>query len=494
MAASQTKQPHFLLIPQPTQGHVIPLVDIAIMLAQRCVTMTIVTTPLNAERFMPTIVGARESGLKINIEQLQLPFEAAGLPEGCENVDMLPSIDLSSNFFTALGMLQQPVEELFARLSPRPNCILSDFFLPWTAPIATKFGVPRITFTGFSCFAELCLHNIRNNSSFLKSIGSNYEYFRVPGLPGDDIEIAKAHLPQPPSPNMQAYLEQVLTAERTSYGMILNTFEELESKYIKEFNKVRPNKKAWCIGPVSLSNKDTLNKVQRGNKSSIDQHDCLNWLDLQKPGSVVYVCLGSLSNPTPAQLTELGLGLEASKRPFVWVFKGDKSNAIENWITEDGFEERVKGRGLLIRGWAPQILILSHPAIGGFLTHCGWNSILESISAGVPLITWPLFGDQFLNEKLVVQVLRIGVSVGVKVPLQFGAEEKIGVVLKKQDIEKAINMLMDSEDSEAREMRRRASEFGEESKKAIEEGGSSHINLTMLIEDIMQQTNEEESS
>ncbi|XP_038720872.1 UDP-glycosyltransferase 73C4-like isoform X2 [Tripterygium wilfordii] len=284
----------------------------------------------------------------------------------------------------------------------------------------------------------------------------------------------------------QKYLDKILAAEKVTYGMIINTFEELEPAYVKEYKKVRADK-AWSIGPVSLYNKDTLDKIQRGNKASIDEHECLRWLDLQQPGSVIYACLGSLSNLTPSQMIELGLGLEASRKPFIWVLRaGDQSKALEKWILEYGFAERIRERGLLIRGWAPQVLILSHQAIGGFLTHCGWNSTLEAITMGVPMVTWPLFGDQFINEKLVVRVLKIGVSVGVEVPMQWGEEEKVGVLVKKEDVNNAINRLMD-EDEEGDGRRRRARELREMAKRSIEEGGSSHHNLTMLIEAIMLQ-------
>ncbi|KAK8662090.1 hypothetical protein V6N13_091678 [Hibiscus sabdariffa] len=137
-------------------------------------------------------------------------------------------------------------------------------------------------------------------------------------------------------------------------------------------------------------------------------------------------------------------------------------------------------------GWAPQVLILSHPAIGGFLTHCGWNSTIEGISAGLPLITLPIMGDQFCNEKLAVQILRIGVSLGADKPTMFG-DEKSASLLKKENVENAIHQLMDEGD-EGMERRKRAKEFGDKAKKGVEIGGSSYSNITHLIHDIIQQS------
>jgi len=180
------------------------------------------------------------------------------------------------------------------------------------------------------------------------------------------------------------------------------------------------------------------------------------------------------------------LALEASERPFIWVIRGgNHSAALEKWIEENGFEERTSGRSLLIRGWAPQLLILSHPAIGGFITHCGWNSTLEAICAGVPMITWPLFADQFLNESFVVQVLKVGVKVGVEIQMTWGKEEEIGVAVKKEDVERAIVEIMEVT-SESEERRKRVRELSVMAERAVEKGGSSHSNVTLLIQDIMQ--------
>lgn len=243
--------------------------------------------------------------------------------------------------------------------------------------------------------------------------------------------------------------------------------------------------KVWCVGPVSVSNKDPKDKAERGNKAAIDEHKCMEWLDSQERGSVVYAALGSLCNLIAAQIIELGLALEASKRPFIWTIRQTKATEkeLDKWLSQSGFEHRIKERGLVIRGWAPQVLILSHGAIGAFVTHCGWNSTIEGISAGVPMVAWPLFADQIFNEKLIVQVLKVGVSLGVEKSCVWGSEEEVGVQLKMEVVRDAIEKVMSGEGSE--EMRRRGKDFAEMATAAMEEGGSSRLNCKLLIEDIM---------
>ncbi|KAF5750444.1 UDP-glycosyltransferase 73C1-like [Tripterygium wilfordii] len=483
-------QLHFALFPFMAQGHITPMIDIAKLFAEHNVMITIITTPVNAARFKPILDRAMESGLPIQLLLLQFPCAAAGLPDGCESMDMLPSLDLGSKFFDGTNLLLEQAEKLFEGLEPKPSCIISDQCLPYTIHIAKKYSVPRISFDGCCCFSELCLHNL-HVSNVLESISSEDEYFVVPGL-SDRIEITKAHLPKYNIfSKSEKYVNEILMAEERSYGFIINTFEELEQEYVNVYKEARENK-VWCVGPVSLSNKNKLDKVQRGNKTSIEEYECTKWLESWQPGSVLYVCLGSLCNLIPSHLIELALGLEESGKPFIWAIRGgDKTKDLENWVLENGYEERIKGRGLLIRGWAPQILILSHPAIGGFLTHCGWNSTLEGICAGVPMITWPLFADQFLNEKLIVQILRIGVRVGADVPLRWGEEEAIGLFVKKEDVKNAIEKLM-GQGEEEEGKRQRARELGEMSKRASEEGGSSQLNIALLIEEIRQRTCHEE--
>ncbi|KAK9168543.1 hypothetical protein Syun_000683 [Stephania yunnanensis] len=136
------------------------------------------------------------------------------------------------------------------------------------------------------------------------------------------------------------------------------------------------------------------------------------------------------------------------------------------------------------------MLILSHNAIGGFLMHCGWNSTFEALCAGVPMITWPIFSEQFLNEKVIVDLLKVGYRVGVDVYVEWGQEESIGVVLKREEIERGVRKLMDKSSEEYEEMKRKVVEIGEMGRRAMESGGSSHLNLSLFIQDIANQVRE----
>ncbi|KAK7392513.1 hypothetical protein VNO78_20955 [Psophocarpus tetragonolobus] len=483
--AIELMQPHFVLVPLFAQGHMIPMVDMAKMLAEQGVIVTLLSTPQNASRFEQTIYRASQSGLPIHLLQIPFPCQQVGLPLGCENLDTLPSRNLLRKFYNALDMLQEPLEQYLQHHASPPSCIISDKCLSWTSITASKFNVPRLVFHGMSCFSLLSSYNIKLRNAHL-SVNSDSEPFVIPGLP-QKVEITRAQLPGAfvALPDLDDFRDKMVQAEMSANGIVVNSFEELEQGCAEEYEKVM-NKRVWCIGPVSLCNKERLDKFERGNKPSIEEKQCLEWLNLMEPRSVIYVCLGSLCRLVPLQLIELGLALEASNRPFIWVVKtiGENFPELEKWLENENFEERVKGRGFLIKGWAPQILILPHPSIGGFLTHCGWNSTIESVCSGVPMITWPLFAEQFLNEKMIVDVLKIGVGIGVDVPVRFGDEKKAGVSVKKTKIMEAIEMIMEGGE-EGNKRISRATELGNIARRALEEEGWSRFNISCLIQDIM---------
>ncbi|KAK7267812.1 hypothetical protein RIF29_20491 [Crotalaria pallida] len=488
MDSTSLRNLHFVFIPFMAPGHILPMVDMAKLLAKRHVKVTIITTPLNLIPFKASIEREIESGSPIQLLLVKFPNVEAGLPEGCESVETIPSMDLKLNFFHALDLMQKPIEELLEKLNPSPSCIISDKNIACVADIAAKLKLPRIIFDGTNCFNLLCNHNL-----YVSKVYETVSYsdsLVIPGLP-HRIEMKKSQLPviftPGPDQELNAVRVRIRESEGAKYGILVNSFEELEAEYVKEYQRVTGHK-IWCVGPVSMTNKDELDKAQRGNKNSnVDESQCVKWLDSWPPSSVVYACLGSLNRVTPAQLKEIGLGLEAAKRPFIWVLRGAyKRDELEKWIVEDGFEERVKGRGILIRGWAPQVLILSHKSVGAFLTHCGWNSTLEGICAGVPLITFPMFADQFYNEKVAVQVIETGVRVGVENSVHFGDEDKFGdgVQVTRDNVKDAIKEVM-GDGVEKEKRRERARKFEDLAKKSIEEGGSSYCNMSLLIEDIM---------
>ncbi|XP_022866340.1 UDP-glycosyltransferase 73C1-like [Olea europaea var. sylvestris] len=483
--ALQPEMLNIVLIPLLAPGHLIPMVDMAKLFAERGILVTIVTTPLNAIRFTSVIDRAISSGLPIQLLQLQFPCEEAGLPVGCENADALPSFKLMRNFFIASKMLHKPLEQTLQGLEPAPSCIICDKHLTWTVDLSNSLQVPRIVFDGMSCFTQLITHNL-HNSKVHESVPET-EPFVVPNLP-DKVEFTKLQLPglfNPGSADVDDIRREIRATETQSHGVVVNSFEDLEQRYVDEFRKIRGGK-VWCIGPLSLFSKENLDKAQRGNEASIDTNQCLKWLDSHEPNSVIYACLGSLGRLVPSQFIELALGLEASNYPFILVIRGgEKTQEIEKWILDDGYEERIKERGLLIRGWAPQVLILSHSSIGAFLTHCGWNSTLEGICAGVPMITWPLFAEQFLNEKLVVQILGAGVRVGAEAVVDSITQERPGMKVTKGEVKAAIDMVMDK-GIKGYERREKVKVLKEMAKKSVEEDGSSYLNTTLLIQDIEQ--------
>ncbi|KAL8541434.1 hypothetical protein ACS0TY_002629 [Phlomoides rotata] len=470
------EQLHIVLLPVVAYGHMIPMIDMAKLFASRGVKTTIIATPAFAE----PIKKAQESGHNIGLAITQFPPQGSSLPNDIVSLDQMSTPVLVTQFFRALELLQQPVETILQELLP--NSLISDVFLPWTSDSAAKLGIPRLVFQGTSYFARCGSEQMELHKPF-KNVSSDYEPFVVPNLPHQLIfvrtQVSEAELREDEDDgnDFMKMRKQMRESEKRSYGEVINSFYELESDYADHYKNVL-GKRAWNIGPLPLCNNGAQDKFsQRGKESTIDQHECLAWLESKRPNSVVYVCFGSTANFTPAQLHETAVGLEASGQDFIWVVRrGKNQDENEDWLPQ-GFEERIKGKGLIIRGWAPQLMILDHSAIGAFVTHCGWNSTLEGICAGVPMITWPVFAEQFFNEKLVTQVLRTGVSVGSK-KWQIAASEGVG----SEAVTKAVERVMVGEG--AAEMRSRAKYYKEMSRKAVEEGGSSYTSLNALIEEL----------
>nr|UXY92019.1 UDP-glycosyltransferase UGT21 [Glycyrrhiza glabra] len=414
-------------------GHQIPMIDTARVFAAHGATSTILTTPSIALQFQKPIIRDQQSGLPITIHTLSTDITDTDMSAG-------PMIDTS--------VLLEPLR-LFL-LQNRPDCIVVDMFHRWAGDVIDELEIPRIVFTGNGCFPRCVVENIRKHV-VLQNLSSDSEPFLVPDLP-DRIE--------------------------------LTSFYDLEPAYADYMRNVL-GKRAWLVGPVSLCNRSVADKTERGKQPTMDEQNCLNWLNSKKPNSVLYVSFGSVAHLSQEQLKEIAYGLEASEQPFIWVVGkvlNGETCGEKNWLP-DGFEQRMKEteKGLVFRGWAPQLLILEHGAVGGFVTHCGWNSTLEGVCAGVPMITWPLSAEQFSNEKLITDVLGIGVQVGSREWASWDAERK--ELVGREKVELAVKKVM-VESEEAEEMRRRVKVIAGNARRAVEEGGTSYGDIDDLIQEL----------
>ncbi|PKA60590.1 UDP-glycosyltransferase 73B5 [Apostasia shenzhenica] len=488
MASEGSSSLRILLFPLMAQGHMLPMLDISKLLAARGVRVTILTTPANAAAVRPTLDRANASlPIPISLRIIPFPAEATGLHEGSENASFPPSDDLLPAFLWAIRSLRRDFEEVLRELLP--DCVVSDIFMPWTQAAATELEIPRLIFQGSNFFFQCMADAAYRHKLTEKEPHSPAAAVLVPGLP-HRIEMLGSQLMDPTKmpPELAQIMHEIKMAEPKSYGMVVNSFYEMEPEYVEHFQRVVFPIRSWAIGPVALCNEDDGEKTERRltpTFSAVDRGLCLNWLDGKPPRSVVYVCFGTMSRFTGTQLSELALGLESSGHPFIWVVGGGGESES---LLPEGYEERTEGRGLIIRGFAPQIRILNHPSVGGFVTHCGWNSIMEGISAGLPMATWPLFADQFFNERLLLDVLKVGLAVGAK-EYTMRAEER--PVVAAAEVRAAVRGLM-GRGGEAEERRRRAGEMAEKARRAVEKGGSSYEDLGRLIEELMRHREEKE--
>ncbi|KAI9083848.1 hypothetical protein K1719_034106 [Acacia pycnantha] len=286
-----------------------------------------------------------------------------------------------------------------------------------------------------------------------------------PGHRGQPPSGGPGHMgpPQPFPGGKPMWVEEV----REAIALLFNTCRDLEAPFIDYVaNKI--GKPVWGIGPLlpeqywkSAGSILHDREFRTNRRSSITEDEVIQWLDSKPRGSVLYVSFGTEVGPTMEEYPRLAEALESSDHPFIWVLQpgagrmgpppemvggkpGSGESESEGYFPH-GLDTRVGQRGMIIRGWAPQLLILSHPSTGGFLSHCGWNSTVEALGRGVPFLVWPIRGDQYHDAKLVVQHLKVGYKVCDNL-----AE------VKKDDVVQGIERLMGD-----KEMKKRAEALSE---------------------------------
>ncbi|EEF48855.1 UDP-glycosyltransferase 92A1 [Ricinus communis] len=474
------RRENIVMFPFMAQGHIIPFLALAFHIEQtKKYKITFVNTPLNIKKL--------KSSLPPNssIRLLEIPFDSCdhGLPPNTENTDVL-SYPRIIQLLHASTSLEPAFKKLILDITNEqegepPLCIIADIFFGWTATVAKELGVFHAIFSGAGGFGLAVYYSVWSSLPHRNAKSDEFEL-------QDFQEVSKLHLTQLPLSILEAdgtdswsvFQRKNLSAWFDSNGILFNTVQEFDHVGLSYFRR-KLGRPAWAVGPVLLSME---NRNRGGKEAGISPDLCKEWLDNKPVSSVLYVSFGSHNTISPSQMMQLALGLEASGRNFIWVvrppigFDINSEFRVKEWLPE-GFEERIKesGKGLLVHKWASQVEILSHKSTCAFLSHCGWNSVLESLNNGVPLIGWAMAGEQFFNVKFLEEEL------GVCVEVARGKTCEV----RYEDIKDKIELVM-SETGKGEEIKRKALEVKEMIKNAMKEENGIKGSSLKALEDFFQ--------
>ncbi|ESQ48908.1 hypothetical protein EUTSA_v10020723mg [Eutrema salsugineum] len=436
-------KPVIFLFTFPLQGHLNPNFQLANILFNRGFSITVIHTEFNSPN-------------SSNFPH----FTFVSIPDGlsdseASNPDVIELLhDLNSK---CVAPFDDCLKKLLSE-EPTAACVIVDALWYFTDDLTEKFGIPRMVLrtVNLSAFVAFSKFHVLREKGYL-SLQESQADSPVPELP----YLRMKDLPwfQTEDPRSGDKLKRgVIKSLKSSSGIIFNAIEDLEAEQLDQTLKEFPVP-LFCIGPFHR-------RVTASSSSLLTQDmTCLSWLDKQEPKSVIYASLGSIASMDESEFLEIAWGLRNSNQPFLWVVRPGSIRGTE-WIEilPKGFIESIEGKGKIVK-WAPQIEVLSHRATGGFLTHCGWNSTIESICEAVPMICKPSFGDQRVNARYISDVWRIGLHL----------ENKI----ERLEIENCVRALMTS--SHGEEMRKRIMPMKETAEQCVKLGGSSDRNLGNLI-------------
>ncbi|XP_042485489.1 crocetin glucosyltransferase 3-like [Macadamia integrifolia] len=489
-----SEKTHMVMLPFMAQGHIIPFLALAKQIQQRShVSITIVSSPLNIHHLKST------ASPSSTISFAELPFCSSdhGLPPNSENTDSLPLSQIIALFHASQTL--QPsfhllISEMIQQECRQPLCIISDVFMGWAVNVARSFDTPHFIFTTCGAFGTATYFSMW---SHLPHRDTTSDEFSVPGFP-ETCKFRRSQL----HPMLRAadgtdlfskFFQKQISLSLGTDGMLCNTIEEIEPMGLDLLRK-NTGLPVWTVGPLlplsllnrsssSSSSSSPLNVSfsRSGKEPGIAMENCINWLNSHPPNSVLYIAFGSQNTISSTQMMELALGLELSGKPFIWVVRPPNGFDINaefraEWLPK-GFEERVRKRkqGMVVHRWAPQLEILSHGSTGGFLSHCGWNSVLESLSQGVPIIGWPIAGEQAYNSKMMEE------EMGVCVELTRGVESWVG----KEEVERVVKMVM-SKEGKGEEMKRKAMEIAKKIRDSVREDGDQKGSSLKALDDFLE--------
>ncbi|CAN6210585.1 unnamed protein product [Urochloa humidicola] len=457
--------PHVAIFPLMAKGHTIPLLDLACLLRRRgLAAVTLFTTPGSNAAFARAALARGGAGDAAVVVELPFPDGAAvAAAEG--SVEGVASGSSFTAFVEATSLLRPRFEEALAAMRPPASLLVADGFLHWAHASAAALGVPRLSFLGASsAFAlvvrEVCMRDKPGAATPDQDAPTGT--YTVPEFPHLRFKVAEF---APVSASDVELHVKVGTAFAGSQGMIMNTFHDLESRYIDHWNRhIGP--RAWAVGPWCLARHSSSVADKARVKPS-----WIQWLDEKADAgrAVLYIALGTLAAIPEVQMKEIANGLERASVDFIWAVR---PSDVDLGM---GFEGRVKGRGKVVRDWVDQWEILQHTSIGGFLSHGGWNSVLESITAGVPMAVWPMEFEQPVNARFVVDEIKVGVRVHT-------SDGRFGSFVKSEEVTRVVRELMFSEAGVAVSTSVKA--IAARAQLVMSEGGSSWKAMEEMISEL----------
>ncbi|XP_021740240.1 7-deoxyloganetin glucosyltransferase-like [Chenopodium quinoa] len=476
ISEAKGQKPHAVCIPFPLQGHINPMLQLAKILHSKGFHITFVNTEYIHKRLL------RAQGPDAVVDSPSFRFKT--IPDGLPPSDSNSSQNLDSLCESTENKCLQPFKELIACLNeaddvPTVSCVVSDGIMFFTIDAAKEFGVPVVLFwtasacglLGYAQYHKLVELGIVpfKDANFTTNGDLNTVVDWVPAMKGSCQlkDIPTFIRTTNPDDFFLHYIQRMILKLKQASSILLNSFDALEHDALEALSTDFPP--LYTLGPLQLlhdSSKGGNDEVVKTISMSLWKEDTrgLEWLDLYEPNSVVYVNFGSIAVMTNDQLMEFAWGLANSNQPFLWIARPDLVTGDSVSLPPE-FLEETKGRGL-IASWCNQKQVLAHPAVGGFLTHCGWNSTIETLISGVPIICWPFFADQQTNCWFSCHKWGIGMEIDANV--------------KRSEVERQVRELLAGE--KGKDMKRNAIEWKRLASEAVATpNGSSYNNLDKVI-------------
>ncbi|XP_058200919.1 UDP-glycosyltransferase 75C1-like [Rhododendron vialii] len=462
---------HFLLLTFPAQGHINPCLQLGKRLIRIGVHVTFVTT-VSAQRLISRNTGTLD-GLKF----------ADAFSDGYDDQGFEFGDDMSHFFSEIRSNGSQRLREIIATSSDegRPvTCLVYNLLFPWAARVARDCHIPS-TLLWIQPAAVLDIYyyyfNGYDENVMLKNHNDPSWSIKLPGLPllnGRDLPFAM--FPSTSKFNsivcLLKELVQTLDDAESNPKILVNTFDAIEPEALTVIEKYDLTAIGPLIPSAFLDGRDPFDTSFGGDLFQKTK-DYTQWLSSKPESSVIYISFGSILNFPKSQMEEIARGLLETRRPFLWVVR-EKENKDEEKEEEDWLRcmEELEQQGNIVP-WCSQLDVLSHPSLGCFVTHCGWNSTLESLASGVPVVAFPHWSDQGTNATMMVDVWKIGVRVG---------KNEVGIV-ESDEVKRCIEKVMGAEEG-GEELRRNAKKWKDLAREAVKEGGSSDKNLKAFVEEV----------